>query len=147
MNMADVFDVAKYILVQMGEMTSMKLQKLVYYSQAWSLVWDNKPLFDSQIQAWANGPVVPDLYNQHKGMFIVNKSTFKNGNPKNLSDVEIETIDAVLSLYGKKSAPWLSELTHNEAPWKNARYGLRPGEMGSREIKQSEMYEYYESLI
>ncbi|WP_307850044.1 MULTISPECIES: type II toxin-antitoxin system antitoxin SocA domain-containing protein [unclassified Saccharopolyspora] len=42
-------------------MTAMKLQKLVYYSQAWHLVWDERPLFDEPVQAWANGPVVPDL--------------------------------------------------------------------------------------
>ena len=43
--MASVFDVAAYILHRAGTMTAMKLQKLVFYSQAWSLVWDEKPLF------------------------------------------------------------------------------------------------------
>lgn len=145
--MANIFDIAKYILDSRGEMTSMKLQKLVYYSQAWSLVWDNKPLFDSPIQAWANGPVVPDLYYHHKGKFMVSASLFKNGDSKKLLDDEIETIDAILSLYGEKSAQWLSELTHNEAPWKDARDGLKPGEMGFQEITQTALYEYYESLI
>ena len=37
-----VFDVAAYILEKIGSMTTMKLQKLVYYSQAWSLVWDGE---------------------------------------------------------------------------------------------------------
>lgn len=54
--MANVFDVAKYILVQRGEMSTMKLQKLCYYCQAWSLVWDDKPLFEEEFQAWANVP-------------------------------------------------------------------------------------------
>jgi len=48
-----VHDVAAYILKKQGEMSAMKLQKLVYYSQAWSLVWDEKPLFRAQIEAWA----------------------------------------------------------------------------------------------
>ena len=43
--MADVFDVAAYILKKKKALTSMKLQKLVFYAQAWSLVWDEKPLF------------------------------------------------------------------------------------------------------
>nr|MBF2754091.1 hypothetical protein [Gammaproteobacteria bacterium AqS3] len=47
-----VFNVAKYILEQQGEMAAMKLQKLVYYSQCWALVWDEEPLFDEEIQAW-----------------------------------------------------------------------------------------------
>ncbi len=60
--MAQVADVAAYILEKCGPMTAMKLQKLVYYSQAWHLVWTEKPLFDNRIEAWANGPVVWELY-------------------------------------------------------------------------------------
>jgi uncharacterized phage-associated protein len=50
--MANVFDVATYILEQQGPMTTWKLQKLVYYAQAWSLVWDDDALFDEEIEAW-----------------------------------------------------------------------------------------------
>ena len=49
--MANVFDVADYILKECGEMPALKLQKLVYYSQAWSLVWDEAPLFEEEIEA------------------------------------------------------------------------------------------------
>jgi len=144
--MVSVFDVAKYILQQKGEMTAMKLQKLVYYSQAWSLVWDEKPLFPERIEAWANGPVVPDLYQAHRGVFIVNEAFF-DGNPKKLSKDERETIDAVLGTYADHPAQWLSELAHNEDPWKNAREGLAVGERSNREITHSAMVEYYESLL
>ena len=44
-DVAKVDDVASAILNRLGEMTAMKLQKLVYYSQAWHLVWEEKPLF------------------------------------------------------------------------------------------------------
>ena len=40
--MLTVFDVASYILKKSGKMTTMKLQKLIYYSQAWALVWYEK---------------------------------------------------------------------------------------------------------
>ena len=50
--MAEVLDVAAYILKKQGPMTAMKLQKLVYYCQAWSLVWQSKPLFPNDIEAW-----------------------------------------------------------------------------------------------
>ncbi len=92
--MASVFDVAKYILEKQGPMTTMKLQKLVYYSQAWSVVWDEKPLFAEEIQAWASGPVVRELYNEHKGKFRI--SSLQKGNVGNLIREEKETIDAVL---------------------------------------------------
>lgn len=62
--MATANDVAQYVLEQSGKMTTIKLQKLVYYCQAWSLVWTESPLFDDRIEAWANGPVVPSLYRQ-----------------------------------------------------------------------------------
>ena len=60
--MATVFDTAKYIVDKCGEIDTWKLQKLVYYFQAWSLVWDERPLFDAKIEAWENGPVCPDLF-------------------------------------------------------------------------------------
>ena len=63
--MVDVKDVAQYILDKQGGMTTWKLQKLVYYCQAWSLVWDDEPLFPDDIEAWANGPVVRKLYDIH----------------------------------------------------------------------------------
>ena len=142
--MANVKDVAAYILEKLGEITAMKLQKLAYYSQAWSLVWDEKLLFPERIEAWANGPVVPDLYEAHKGVFKLSKLSC--GNPSLLDSLETETIDKVLEFYGDKSSQWLSDLTHKEDPWLNAMEGLEPGERGNNEITHAAMAEYYGSL-
>ena len=65
--MAKVHDVAAYIISKMRGVDAMKLQKLLYYSQAWSLVWDSRPLFPSKIEAWANGPVVQRSSKSTKG--------------------------------------------------------------------------------
>lgn len=143
-NMADVFDVAQYILGKQGSTTTMKLQKLVYYCQAWSVVWDEKPIFSEKIQAWASGPVVPELYQAHKGQYQI--STLPGGNVDNLDPQEKETIDAVLGTYGDKPAQWLSDLTHMEGPWKEARKGKKPGENSQKEITHAAMVEYYSSL-
>lgn len=145
--MAEVQDVAAYILQQSGPMTAMKLQKLCYYSQAWHLVWDEQSLFDSQIEAWANGPVVVDLYKMHRGRFQLADGDI-SGDPTRLSAGERETIDVVLDFYGEKTAHELSELTHREAPWLGARRraGLQPMERGSAVIPDSAMYEYYDGL-
>lgn len=142
--MANVKDVAAYILEKLGEITTMKLQKLAYYSQAWSLVWDEEPLFPEPIEAWANGPVVPDLYEAHKGRFKLSK--LPCGNPSILNPLETETVDKVLEFYGDKSSQWLSDLTHQENPWIEAREGLSPGERGNNEITYAAMAEYYGSL-
>lgn len=144
--MADVFDVAQYILEKQSTITAMKLQKLVYYSQAWSLVWDEKPLFNEEIQAWANGPVSPALYSEHKGMY--NVDSISKGKSGNLTKEEIETIDVVLGAYGDKSSQWLSDRTHSEAPWVEARKkaGIEDGEMCRESISHAMMMEYYSSL-
>jgi uncharacterized phage-associated protein len=142
--MANVHDVAAYILQHCGKMTTMKLQKLVYYSQAWSLVWDEKPLFADRIEAWANGPVVPALYEIHRGQFEV--SDWPKGSPDALAPAERETIDAVCNDYGSKTSQWLSDLTHMEEPWRQAREGVAPGERSNREITPAALSEYYGSL-
>ncbi len=142
--MANVFDVAKYILEKQGSMTTMKLQKLVYYSQAWSIVWDEKPLFAEEIQAWASGPVVQELYKEHKGEFQI--SVLDKGNTDNLKSEEKETLNAVLQAYGDKPAQWLSDLTHMEQPWNEARKGIPLGENCENEITQASLAEYYSSL-
>ena len=67
--MVSAHDVAAYILKERGPLSAMKLQKLVYYSQAWSLVWDDRQLFGEAVEAWANGPVVRELYEHHRGQF------------------------------------------------------------------------------
>jgi uncharacterized phage-associated protein len=142
--MATVHDVASYILKKCGPLTVMKLQKLVYYSQAWSLVWDEKPLFAARIEAWVNGPVVPALYKVHKGQFVVRK--WPDGNPENLNGDQRDTVDAVIEFYGHKTAQWLSDLSHREKPWRDARAGLAGGERGENEISLASIHEYYSSL-
>lgn len=141
--MANVFDVAEYILQERGSMSAWKLQKLVYYSQAWHAVWDDVPLFDARIEAWANGPVVRELYNRHAGKFTVRSV---GGDPDELSDSEKESINIVLDHYGGRSSQYLSDLTHMEAPWRDARRGVPDGERSNNEITLEAMSEYYSSL-
>lgn len=144
--MANVFDVAHYILKQAGAMSAMKLQKLVYYSQAWSLVWDEVPLFNEKIEAWSNGPVVRDLYNVHRGQYEVSAPMIAPRAKGQLNQDQRETVDVVLKAYGKKTAQWLSSQTHCEPPWKDARKGMSDSTRGSREISQDAIKRYYSSL-
>ncbi len=139
-----VFDVSEFILKKVGAMTTMKLQKLVYYCQAWSLVWDEKPLFKEKIEAWANGPVVRELFAFHRGMFRI--SSVSIGNPDLLNRDQKDTIEAVIEYYGPKSSQWLIDLTHMEEPWKKARIGLPISARSNREISLEDIAEYYSSL-
>lgn len=144
--MATVLDVAKYVIKKCGAMTTMKLEKLVYYCQAWSLGWDNVPLFDEEFQAWANGPVCPELFNAHRGMFIIPKTFFDDRADYEFTEDEIETMDSVIEYYGDKEPQWLSELTHKEAPWKEARKGVPDGASCNNRIDKDSMLQYYGGL-
>lgn len=143
--MAKVEDVAQYILEKSGPMSAIKLQKLVYYCQAWALVWTEAPLFDSRIEAWANGPVCPDLHALHKGEFMV-EPNMNVGDSSRLSADNRDVVDNVLKGYGDKSAHWLVELSHLEEPWKDARGCALPGQKCDNEISHAAMAEYYSGL-
>ena len=141
--MATVLDVAEYLLERMGPMTTMKLQKLAYYAQAWSLVWDEAPLFDEPIEAWANGPVVPQLFQAHKGQFTVQSV---GGCSAHLSEAQRESIDAVVEFYGCRTSQWLSDLTHQEEPWQKARADVPDGERGHAVMSHGALADYYSNL-
>jgi len=145
MSMATIFDVAKYYLNSIGELTTMKLQKLCYYAQSWSLAWDGEPLFDEDFQAWANGPVCPELFQAHSGRFKL-PADFFDGYNFEFSAAQRETLDAIKEYYGKESSQWLSELSHKEVLWKTARGNTPVGERCSNVITKDSMQQYYSDL-
>ncbi|MBQ7220770.1 MAG: DUF4065 domain-containing protein [Synergistaceae bacterium] len=141
--MATVFDVAKYILKRQGSMSSWKLQKLCYYSQAWALAWTEHELFPEDFEAWSNGPVCSVLFREHKGLFMVNASDITKGTPENLTHDEQDTVDVVLRDYGGMSPYELRELSHSEAPYIEARHGLPDGARCSSVISKASMGAFY----
>ncbi len=144
--MATVFDVAKYIVDNAAPLSTMKLQKLCFYSQAMSLVWDDEPLFDDDFEAWAKGPVCRKLFEAHKGVYSVNNSSFLDAyhpDVNRLTNDQKETIDTVLASLKDLPAYKLSQLTHQEAPWLNARKGLSPTAYSKNIISKKDMEEYY----
>ena len=145
MSNVSAFDVAAYILEKTGEITTLKLQKLVYYAQAWSLVWDERPLFDEKIEAWSNGPVVRDLFEYHRGKYYI--SGIEDGDTGKLDDDQKATINMVLKHYGDKPAYWLVRLSHSEPPWIETRGNLSSTELGDAEITLDSMAHYYSSLL
>lgn len=145
--MTNIYSVANYILAKKGKMSTIKLQKLCYYCQAWSLVWNSKPLFFEEFRAWANGPVCKELFNLHKGIFeIDNKFDFKRKKIMKLSVIEKKTVDSVLKSYGNKDGFFLMQLTHVESPWLDARGKAEPGASCNKIISKDSMQEYYGGL-
>lgn len=137
-------DVAQYILEKLGTIPAMKLQKLCYYSQAWSLVWDEQELFNNRIEAWANGPVITGLYASHYRQYDV--SEIKGGDASKLEQFQKDTIDKVINFYGEYTSKQLSDITHMEDPWKIARGDTPDGDISNNEITLKSMADYYGKL-
>jgi uncharacterized phage-associated protein len=145
--MATIRDVAAYILRERGPMTAMKLQKLCYYAYGYHLAWDEQPLFPEHFEAWANGPVSPELYRCHRGRFSLTAGDIP-GDPGALTADERESVDLVLEGLGGYSAHQLSVMTHREGPWVDARKRAHVGPMERSDevLEDEEIAEYFDSL-
>ena len=120
--MHSVIDVANYFLSLVNEdqgegITNMKMQKLVYYAQGFSLAMLNEPLFEEPIEAWQYGPVVPTLYHAFKKYGNVPLPQPEQCTIGNFTQEEQELLNQVYFEYGQFSAWRLSEMTHQELPW------------------------------
>jgi len=135
-----IVDVAVYILNRLGAMGTRKLQKLCYYCQAWSLVWDDRPLFEEEFHAWLTGPVCEELFELARGLYPINEKDVPSDMNK-LGTLQRTTINTVLDYYGIHDSGWLGQLSTMEKPWKLAmEYGV-----GSIISKES-MEWYYSGL-
>lgn len=141
--------IAKYLLhlaAQSPEacpITHMQLQKLLYYVQGWSLAWTGQPMFKGEIQAWEHGPVVVSLYPSFKEFGATPLPTPADGAGSSLTPDERRRIESVWGRYGRYSAPHLREMTHKEAPWREARGGLKEGEPSRATISQESLRAYF----
>jgi len=147
--MITIFDVANYFIKKSNNeeentMTPLKLQKLCYYAQAWSLVWDDKPLFKDEFQAWVHGPANYSLFKKYD---VGRNSTIQEVDCgfrlRIFNEEQLETLNAVWEAYGKFTGKYLEQLTHQEDPWKKTRGTLPPGMGSNRVIKKNLMKEYY----
>ncbi len=145
------YDVGRYFLYLASQekepITNKKLQKLVYYAQAWSLVLKNKKLFNEPIEAWVHGPAVRGLYVQYKKFgFAPIQEEIKPDTIK-ISGKTKRFLDTIWRAYGKLDAGYLEMLTHSEEPWREARKGLQHHESSGNEISLRVMKNYYSEKL
>jgi uncharacterized phage-associated protein len=127
-------------------MTTWKLHKLCYYAQAWTLAWDGTELFPENFEAWSNGPVCPELFQRHKGDFMIDSGKLPDGNPDAFDQNQKENIEVICKDYGDRDAYWLREQTHGEDPWKDARGNTPVGQRCNTVISKESMGIYYGSI-
>lgn len=124
--------------------TNLKLQKLLYYAQAWYLALYDKPLFDDDFEAWVHGPVLPKIYRKYK-QFAWNPIT------ENPASVKIPTatkahLAEVMTVYGGLTAWDLERTTHQEEPWIKARGNREKDERSGQKIKMEDMKRFYREM-
>lgn len=144
--MAEIADVAKKLLELQGPMTTMKLQKLAFYAQAYSLARRHRALFGSRFEAWVNGPVAPDLFDMHRGKFMVWPDDLPHADSSRLTEGESRIVGTVARKLGHLTGEQLRELSHSEAPWLDARRGLSALEKGDREITVDAISGFYSRM-
>lgn len=138
-----VLSVAKYILEKQGTISTWQLQKLCYYSQAWHYTWTGNRLVEEDFQAWTNGPVCPKLFKAHRHAQKVSADDFSVYDTESLSADAKDSIDIVLEHYGKFTGEKLRDLSHSEAPWRDARNGLPESAKSNAIITLESMRQYY----
>jgi uncharacterized phage-associated protein len=142
-------DIAAWIISFCNErgdpVTNLKLQRLLYYAQAWHLALRGRRLFKDDFQAWANGPIQPNVYAAYHRFsfapigFVPEKPML----PKALE----EFLKDVLRAYGHLSAFDLESLSCSELPWSQARSGLAPDAPSHRIIDTALMQSFYRSRL
>lgn len=140
------FDIADYFLSLTDEeagdsISNLKLQKLVYYAQGFSLAIYGKPLFSEVIEAWAHGPVVAKLYRKYKTYGCRGIEKPENIDFDKYSDEVKNLLNEVWNVYGQYSAWRLRALAHEEPPWQAA-YNS-----GTSVISHKELTKYFKTQV
>jgi uncharacterized phage-associated protein len=148
-----VLEIAHFFLSKIDSekgdsITPLKLQKLVYYAQAWHYTVFNEALFDDKIEAWTHGPVVRSLWEKFKD---VGKDTFIDTARLDVAIVSFSNstrtlLEEVNKIYGEHSGSYLEDLTHSEAPWKDARGNSSVYAASTNEITLKSLKAYYSQL-
>lgn len=140
--------VADYLLWMARErgevLTNLKLQKLLYYAQAWYLALRDRPLFADDFQAWIHGPVLPSQHQRFRAN-VWQPIMGAVGRPELPADVPV-FLDEILDVFGVETAIALELMTHRERPWIDARAGLAPDMSSDAIIPKDSMKRFYRAM-
>lgn len=150
--MARAIDAARYILHLAGQepefepITQMRLHKLLYYVQAWSLVDQNAPLFPEQLRAWKHGPMVKAIRDEFSAYDRAPIPAPDNWHADVLSASERAIIESVWESYKAYSPAQLRKMTHHERPWREARGDRSEEEPSDEPMPQQVIWQYFEDV-
>lgn len=151
-----VLDVCRHVINYSNEqdygISNLKLQKVLYFIQAYFLITTPGQCFKERIEAWDFGPVVPEAYREYKQFgsgdiptvsYIVDfdeeniwESKVRKYKDDVVSSVDKELIEAVVDKFADYSAADLVTITHRQAPWRNAYKRGKNNEITVEAIKE-----------
>jgi len=145
---ASALDVADYFIAlaaaeedEPDYLSPLRLQKLLYYAQAWSLATRGRPLFNDAIEAWTHGPVIRSVYARFADLHDGPIQSSRSGNE--LTEEDKEFVRSVWDAYKGFSATALRNMTHQEDPWRLAYRGPNEGQKPGI-ISLDSLREYFE---
>ncbi len=145
---------ADYILFRCGPMSHLKLQKLLYYCDAYHLAYFEIELITDKFEAWAHGPVSRKLFEAFPDKSILYADFDFQGDVNiiqkefsALTSIQQELIEDVLSVLSTWTSPQLESTIQKEKPWIEARGSLGIGDRCHVEISKESMKEYYKSEL
>ncbi|SIQ34017.1 type II TA system antitoxin MqsA family protein [Halanaerobium kushneri] len=139
--------VIKYLLKELGEVTPLALQKLLYYSQGFYKTFYDEFLFNDNCEAWVHGPVYKDIYFKYRN-FGYNPIEDESLEFKNieLTEAEEELLDSIIDNFGCYSAKTLEKMTHSERPWRLTRKNLKAEEKSDEIISKELIADYFRDV-
>lgn len=148
MSQHNATEIANWFIAKAAEsgdlVTHLKVQKLLYYAEAWTEVITGKELFSEQMQAWAHGPVVPEVFQEFKAYGWNALPVPNNQEVPKVSDDVLDILTQVYDTYGELPAKTLEVMTHQDEPWIAARGNLDSESRCETVIPKQKIKEYFE---
>jgi len=139
--------IANYIITQIGEVTPLALEKLLSFSNGVNYAVNGTRLIYEECQAWAHGPVYPQIYDRYKryGYKPIDDGIYSTHGCmlSKLTDEEINAIDLVINTFGHYSPKSLEKISHSQTPWIEKRIGYREDEAGREVIDEDSVRLFY----
>lgn len=150
----DSLVLADYILMKYGPMSHLKLQKLLFYCDAYHLAYFDTELVTDKFEAWVHGPVSRKVFDSLKDKSVIYADLEFNGDRErveqeflNLASSQREVISDVLTELSQWSGLQLESATHREAPWMEARIGKGPADKCTVEISKVSTMSFYKAEL
>lgn len=139
--------VIAYVFEELEEVTPLMLQKLLYFIQGIYSALYGRPIFTEDCRAWIHGPVYPEVYDLFRDFKYdpIDDARFAllKGTADALTKEEKSVIDLVVATFGMYGGKVLERITHNEAPWKEARKGYGDSIPSNELLPKERIMKYY----